>query len=177
MLTRLLPFIAALAFAPAALAGGPMMQFGAAEDVVRSPDLPTAKAKMTLLRLAGFSAVRVTSQWQGTEAAPSEQELAILKNVTGAAQLSAVKVYLSVYPRGSAVTPLTPEARELFAQYVTVLKQQLPSIKDVIVGNEPNINRFWLPQFNPNGTDAAAPAYTALLARSYDAVKVVDPAT
>ena len=30
---------------------------------------------MTLLRLAGFTSVRVTSQWQGTEAAPSEAEL------------------------------------------------------------------------------------------------------
>ena len=153
------------------------MQFGAAEDVVRTPDLPAAKAKMTLLRLAGFTSVRVTSQWQGTEAAPSEAELTVLRNVAGAAQLSAVRVYLSIYPTGSRVTPLTPEARELFAAYVTSLKQQLPSVKDVIIGNEPNINRFWLPQFNPNGTDAAAPAYTALLARSYDAVKVVDPAT
>ena len=75
MFARLLPFIVALAFAPSALAGGPTMQFGAAEDVVRAPDLPAAKAKMTLLRLAGFSSVRVTSQWQGTEAAPSETEL------------------------------------------------------------------------------------------------------
>jgi len=153
------------------------MQFGAAEDVVRAPDLPSAKAKMTMLRLAGFSSVRVTSQWQGTEAAPSEAELAILRNVAGAAQLSAVRVYLAVYPTGSRVTPLTPEARELFANYLTALKQQLPSVKDVIVGNEPNLNRFWLPQFNPDGTDAAAPAYLALLARSYDAVKAVDPAT
>ena len=46
----------------------------------------------------------------------------------------------------------------------------------MIVGNEPNLNRFWLPQFNPDGTDAAAPAYLALLARSYDALKAVDPA-
>lgn len=152
------------------------MQFGASEDVVRAPDLPSAKAKMTMLRLAGFSSVRVTSQWQGTEAAPSPAEIAVLRNVAGAAQLSAIKVYLSVYPAGSRVTPLTPEARELFAAYLTVLKQQLPSVKDVIIGNEPNLNRFWLPQFNPDGTDAAAPAYLALLARSYDAVKVVDPA-
>ena len=108
---------------------------------------------MTLLRLAGFSSVRVTSQWQGTEATPSETELTVLRNVAGAAQLSAVRVYLSIYPTGSRVTPLTPEARELFAAYVTSLKQQLPSIKDVIIGNEPNINRFWLPQFSPNGTD------------------------
>jgi hypothetical protein len=153
------------------------MQLGAAEDVVRAPDLATATAKMTLLRLAGFSSVRVTSQWLGTETAPSAAELTILKNVAGAAQLSAVRVYLSVYPAGSRVTPLTPESRELFAAYVTSLKQQLPSVKDVIVGNEPNLNRFWLPQFNPDGSDAAAPAYLALLARSYDAVKAVDPAT
>ena len=39
----------------------------------------------------------------------------------------------------------------MFAAYLTVLKQQLPSVKDVIVGNEPNLNRFWLPQFNPTG--------------------------
>jgi hypothetical protein len=79
------------------------MQFGAAEDVVRTPDLPAAKAKMTLLRLAGFTSVRVTSQWQGTEAAPSEAELTVLRNVAGAAQLSAVRVYLSIYPTGSRV--------------------------------------------------------------------------
>src|SRR6478752_5120892 len=161
MLTRLLPLIVALAFAPSALAGSPTMQFGAAEDVVRTTDLPAAKAKMTLLRLAGFSSVRVRSQEQGTEATPSETELTVLRNVAGAAQLSAVRVYLSIYPTGSRVTPLTPEARELFAAYVTSLKEQLPSIKDVIIGNEPNINRFWLPQFNPNGTDAAAGASTA----------------
>ena len=46
---------------------------------------------------------------------------------------------------------------------------------DFIVGNEPNLNRFWLPQFNPDGTDAAAPAYEQLLATTYDALKAVRP--
>ena len=151
------------------------MSFGAAEDVVRAPDLVTAKAQMTLFRLAGFSAIRVTSQWLPGQVAPPEPELAILRNVAGAAALSGVKVYLSVYPPGSRSTPLTPEAREQFAAYLTVLVQQLPTVDDVIVGNEPNLNRFWLPQFNPDGTNAAAPAYLALLARSYDALKAVDP--
>ena len=45
----------------------------------------------------------------------------------------------------------------------------------MIVGNEPNLNRFWLPQFNPDGTDAAAPAYLALLAQTYDAIKARRP--
>lgn len=131
---------------------------------------------MTLFRLAGFSAIRVTSQWLPGQIAPPEAELQILRNVAAAAQLTGVRVYLSVYPPGSRSTPLTPEAREEFAAYLTVLAQQLPAIDDVVVGNEPNLNRFWLPQFNPDGTDAAAPAYLALLARSYDVLKAVDPA-
>ena len=153
------------------------MAFGAAEDVVRAPDLVSAKAEMTLFRLAGFSSIRVTSQWLPGQVAPTEPELTVLRNVTGAAQLSGVKVYLSVYPPGSRSTPLTPEAREEFAAYLTVLTQQLPSIDDVIVGNEPNLNRFWLPQFNPDGSNAASPAYLALLMRSYDALKAIDPRT
>ena len=177
MFRRLLPLIAALLLVPAAHAGGPAMSLGAAEDVVKAPDLPAAKAKMTLFRLTGFTSLRITAQWQGIETAPAAAELASLRNVAGAAQLSGVRLYLSVYPRGSSVTPNTPEARELFAAYLTTLKQQLPGIKDVIVGNEPNINRFWLPQFNPDGTDAAAASYLAFLARSYDAVKAVDPTT
>ena len=178
---RLLPVaaivvsLAAVALAPTALAGGPTMAFGAAEDVVRSPDLVSARAKMALFRLAGFSAIRVTSQWLPGQFAPPEPELLTLRNVAAAAQLSGVKVYLSVYPPGSRSTPLTPEAREQFAAYLTLLAQQLPTVDDVIVGNEPNLNRFWLPQFNLDGTNAAAPAYLALLARSYDALKAVDP--
>ena len=46
------------------------MSLGAAEDVLKAPDLPTAKAKMTLFRLAGFTSLRVTAQWQGVETAP-----------------------------------------------------------------------------------------------------------
>jgi hypothetical protein len=46
----------------------------------------------------------------------------------------------------------------------------------VIVGNEPNLNRFWLPQFNPDGSGASAPAYLELLATAYDRLKAVTPA-
>ena len=151
------------------------MSFGAAEDVVRAPDLVSAKAKMTVFRLAGYTSIRITSQWLPGQVAPLDPELVTLRNVAAAAQLSGVRVYLSVYPPGSRSTPLTPEAREQFAAYLTVLVQQLPSVDDWIVGNEPNLNRFWLPQFNPDGTNAASPAYLALLARSYDALKAVDP--
>src|SRR5205085_90537 len=50
-----------------------------------------------------------------------------------------------------------------------------PHVRDFIVGNEPNLNRFWLPQFGENGEDVAAPAYEQLLASTYDAIKTVRP--
>jgi hypothetical protein len=48
-------------------------------------------------------------------------------------------------------------------------------VRHVIVGNEPNLNRFWLPQFALDGSNAASPAYFQLLAETYDALKAVSP--
>jgi hypothetical protein len=151
------------------------MTLGAAEDVVRAPDLVTAKAKMAQLRFAGFTAVRVTSNWVPGLAAPTSHELTVIRNVEAAARLSGVKVFISVYNVGSRTTPLDPVAQEQFAQYAAALAEAIPSFDDMIVGNEPNLNRFWLPQFTAEGANASAPAYLALLARTYDALKAVDP--
>ncbi len=166
---------ACLALALPAFAGGPTMTLGAAEDAVRAPDLVTAKEKMSELRLAGLTAVRVTSNWRPGLTAPTSGELAVLHNVEAAARLSGVKVYVSVYSPGSATTPLDPIAQSQFAQYAAALASALPSFDDIIVGNEPNLNRFWLPQFAPDGSNASAPAYLGLLAKTYDALKAVDP--
>ena len=51
--------------------------------------------------------------------------------------------------------------------------REVPTVRDLIVGNEPNLNRFWLPQFHPDGSSAAPGAYLALLAQTYDAIKAV----
>jgi hypothetical protein len=47
-------------------------------------------------------------------------------------------------------------------------------VTDFIVGNEPNVNRFWQPQYL-NGRDAAPIDYEHTLAASYDALKTVRP--
>ncbi len=132
---------------------------------------------MGLLRLAGFRAVRITSTWEPGLVAPSEHEAAILANVAAAAALHGVRVYVSVYHAGSLTTPLTVQAQSEFAAYVTELLKSNEAFRDVIVGNEPNLNRFWLPQFRANGTGASAPAYNSLLAKTYDAVKEAVPET
>jgi hypothetical protein len=50
----------------------------------------------------------------------------------------------------------------------------LPNVRHVVVGNEPNLDTFWKPQFGATGLDLAASGYEDLLARSYDAIKAVD---
>lgn len=175
MTRALLTALAALALASAAHAGGPSLALGAAEDVVRSTSPTEAKANMTLLRLAGFRAVRITSNWLPGQTAPTEAEATVLRNVAAAAALSDVEVYVSVYHPGSRTTPLTPETRAEFASYAAAVVRANPTFRQVIVGNEPNLNRFWLPQFAEDGSGASAPAYLALLAETYDAVKAASP--
>jgi hypothetical protein len=167
----------ALAFVPSAGAGGSSIALGAAEDSVRSPSLVESEAAMALLRLGGFRAVRITSTWEPGLTAPTEHEASVLANVAAAAELEGVRVLVSVYHAGSRTTPLTPEAQDAFASYTAAIAAANPSFRDLIVGNEPNLNRFWLPQFNVDGTGASAPAYLSLLYATYDAVKAAAPET
>ena len=162
---------ASLALVPAVQAGGSSVVFGAAEDRVRSQFAAESELEMGLLRLAGFKAVRVTSFWEPGLTAPTPHEAMVLANVHTAAELHGVRVYVSVYNAGSRTTPLTPTARRQFASYTAAIVAANPAFRDVIVGNEPNLNRFWMPQFALNGTGASAPAYLRLLAQTYDALK------
>jgi hypothetical protein len=167
--------LAFLTFVPAALAGGPAMRVGAAEDEVQQASLVDAEAKLSLLQLAGLDTVRVNSIWGPGQTAPTAADLQKLTNVVGGAALNGMRVYVSLSQFGSATTPLTDQAQSDFATEAASIATSFPSLAGLIVGNEPNINRFWLPQFNADGTDAAAPAYESLLARTYDAVKAVRP--
>src|SRR5437588_4964246 len=167
--------LGALLAAGAASAGGPGMLIGATEDAVRQPTLVAAKAEMDLLTLAGFNAVRITQIWAPGQTQATAGDLTELQNVEAAARLDGVTVMLAVTNFGSRTTPLTEEDRTQFAAYAAALARDLPQIRYFVIGNEPNLNRYWLPQFNPDGTDAAASAYEALLAESYDALKAVSP--
>jgi Cellulase (glycosyl hydrolase family 5) len=167
--------LAALALAVPAHAGGPRMLVGATEDNVRQPTLPAAKANMDLLVLAGFNAVRVSQVWAPGETSLTPEALAPLQNAVEAARLAGVEVVLTVTQFGSRTTPLTDEQQAQFAAFSAWLAKTLPSVRRIIVSNEPNLNRYWLPQFNEDGTDAAAPAYESLLAKTYDALKAADP--
>jgi hypothetical protein len=166
--------VVALALSGTAMASQGML-VGAAEDAAKAPTLADAKTKMDLAKLAGLDAIRLTAPWRRGESAPLADDLQSLENAVGAADLEGIVVYLSVLPAGSSQTPRNGRERAQFAAFASSLAASLPTVSRFIVGNEPNLNRFWLPQFRPNGTDVAAPAYEATLALTYDAIKQVSP--
>ena len=167
---------AALALsAPGVAAAGPDLVAGVVEDDVRASTMVEADSRMTTLRLLGYQAVRVTSYWTPGRPAPTEAELAVLRNVVEAGERHGVRVYVTVMHPGSRTTPLTAEARSEFASFAAAIARAVPSLKYVIVGNEPNLNRFWLPQFALDGSSVAPAAYLALLAQTYDALKAASP--
>jgi hypothetical protein len=150
------------------------MTIGAAEDEGRNADPAVARAKVDLAAAAGFQALRVTAIWSPGQTAVPADQLDALQSIAAAGVFDGVTIYTTVMPFGSRTTPLTEKSRRQFASFAADLVRRVPQMRNLIIGNEPNINRYWLPQFGRNGEDLAARAYEKLLARAYDAIKAVD---
>jgi hypothetical protein len=118
---------------------------------------------------------RVTILWQKTQTAMDEGLLSDLRNGIATARAAGIDVYLDAYPNGASQTPRTTAEQTRFANWLAGVVRGLPGLKHVIVGNEPNLNLFWSPQFGSSGQDVAAVGYERLLALTYDAVKRVAP--
>ena len=151
------------------------VEVGVWEYFVRDPDPAAARQKMTEATEAGFKAVITNSFWEPGRTEPTREEITELRNAAAAADEMGVRPLLIVQSPGSQTTPNTPELREEFTAFAAALARELPAYRSFIIGNEPNLNRFWLPQFAPDGENVAARDYLELLAASYDALKAVSP--
>ena len=160
--------------APASAAASMKMLIGAAEDEGRNSDPAVATVKMDLAKAAGFNAIRITAIWAPGQTKVDANQLAALQAAASAATFDGIEVTVTVMPFGSKTTPLTATARKQFASFAADLVNRVPLIHNFIIGNEPNINRYWLPQFGANGEDVAATSYEQLLAQTYDRIKAVD---
>jgi hypothetical protein len=118
---------------------------------------------------------RITLTWKRGQKDLDPGMLSDLQYAVQQAAASGIDIYLALYPAGPTDTPRTVAARTTFARWAAWLAARLPEVRHIIIGNEPNLNRFWLPQFGRGGKDVAAPAYVRLLARAYDAIKAVGP--
>jgi len=150
------------------------MYMGAAEDEGRNADPAVAMAKLELAKAAGFDTIRITAIWAPGQSAVPRDQLAALTSVAAAADFLGIRIVATVQNFGNRTTPLSATARTQFARFTANMVRRLPTIREYIIGNEPNLNRYWMPQFGPNGENIAAPAYVRLLARTYDAMKAVD---
>jgi len=164
--------VCAAALTLAGCGGGeshPRLVVGAVDDGAKYGD---ADAKIELARRARYRAIVLSSVWTPPLTAPTPGEVAALRAAVASASAAGIRPIVAVYSF-SRVTPISAVARGQFASYAAALARALPDVRDVIVGNEPNLNLFWMPQFAPDGSDAAAVSYLALLAESYDAIKAV----
>ena len=138
---------------------------GAVEDAPKWDPSAAAKAAD-----AGFEADVLSAVW--SHGVTAEQTASTLQPAVTALAAKDVQPVLAVYQLSSQ-TPLTDADQQAFASYAAGLVQRLPQVATVMVGNEPNLNLFWAPQFDGSGGDAAAVAFERLLARTYDAIKSV----
>ncbi|MDQ3778696.1 MAG: hypothetical protein M3310_07545 [Actinomycetota bacterium] len=159
----------ALAFctaAPAAIQVGVADDFGLAAE--HSPWFFDSLGEL------GMRENRVSVGFDATDPT-TIQNRAALDLYVPLATLRGIRVVFSVAPTRAKGITETPRAADLFAAHLQLLARTYPSVKDFIVGNEPNQPRFWQPQFNARGDNVSPAAYYRLLAASYDALKAVDP--
>ena len=162
---------AALALVGPAQAG---LTVGVADDQPLGP-ADHGAAFFTLMNDVGLSEVRLTVNWDATQPTTIMYRTEI-ENVLPVATLRGVRVIFSIRPVQARSITGTPEASDQFVAFLEQVARTFPTVKNIIVGNEPNQSRFWQPQFDAAGNGVSGAAYEALLARSYDALKGVDPA-
>lgn len=159
----------ALLLAPAVHAA----RFGFADDAGKYADDGGA-AYFADLRAAGGTENRITLLWD-PQRPETIAERSFLDRALPVAKEKGVRIVLHVYP-ATPTALAAPDAAESFAAFLAQLATTYPEVRDFVVGNEPNQPRFARPQFSPAGKGLAAAVYADLLARSYDALKAVDPA-
>src|SRR3954465_8609198 len=166
-LKNLLPaLLAVAALAVAGSASADPLRYGVADDWPKFH--PCGDVWWSSGRDSGFQDLRMTVQWD----ADAPTAIAFPDRIAGAidcAQLNGVRPILAIYPQRPDAIGSDPSRQQQFAAFVALVGQAFPAVKDFIVGNEPNVNRFWQPQYS-GGQDAAATDYEHTLAQSYDAI-------
>ena len=140
-----------------------------------SEDLPKELGSGAVAPAAGLgaSAFRLTTLWTPGQTALAPDEAGKLDRATAAA--AGQRIVLAVFADSGAKAPQDAAARDAYCGYVRTVLARYPSIRDVVVWNEPNKSLFWSPQLAADGTPIAAARYTELLARCYDVLHAAFP--
>jgi hypothetical protein len=157
--------------AAAASAGNPAIGF--AEDATKYA-ADGGNTLFTEFGKLGTTSNRVAVFWDATQ--PSTiQDQAFLDHMIPVAQAHNIQVVFAIYPKRSLQAPNTPAAADSFCDYAVQVMKAYPSVRKVIIGNEPNQPRFWQPIWTPDGKPASPAAMEVVLASCYDKLKAFDP--
>jgi hypothetical protein len=148
---------------------------GVVDDSLSQQNPASARQLVDISHRAGFDAVVLSAAWSRGRTRPQASVVHGILNVARAARDDHMRLFLVAWNGLATNTPRTQSERGQFATFAASLVKAIPSVHGVIVGNEPNLNTFWLPQFGRDGRDVAAVGYEDLLARSYDAIKAASP--
>ncbi|MDX6506116.1 MAG: hypothetical protein QOG06_760, partial [Gaiellaceae bacterium] len=161
----------ALACLPAAGVAHAGLDVGVTEDAGKTGN---GAAFFATLKDVGLKVNRVSINWDPAApmTIPGQAEIA---KWLPQAQASGIRIIFAVAPHDAHDLTGTPGATAKFVAFVQKLAQTFPSVKDYVIGNEPNQPRFWLPQFSPTGRALAAAQYLPILAGSYDVLKARNP--
>ena len=151
--------------------GRPGLVVGGVEDAAKWGD---PAANMELASRAGFRTIVLSSVWSRPETAPDNPELERLRAAIDSARRLGIEPIVAVYSF-SGETPVTARDRLEFGSYAAAILRGIPELHTISLGNEPNSDLFWMPQFGRGGTDAAAAAYFRLLETAYPLVKAASP--
>jgi hypothetical protein len=155
----------ALAFASSA---GAQVSFGINEDIGAVSD---PNAFYGTLSDLGITEYRIAVQWDASKPMTIPNQ-ATLDYWIPAAAIHAVRVVFVVSPAHPRDVTASRASVAQFAAFLQQLARAYPYVHDFVVGNEPNQNRFWQPQFTKKKAVSGA-AYEPLLAAGYDALKAV----
>jgi hypothetical protein len=122
----------------------------------------------------GMRENRVSIAWD-PEAPTTIHRQHALEQFVAYATLRGIRVVFAVAPLKARAITSSPNAATQYVAFLELLARTFPPVKDYVIGNEPNQPRFWQPQFSRRGQPLAPAAYYSLLARSYDALKAIDP--
>jgi hypothetical protein len=144
---------------------------GATEDqVLGFDDGGTAIYNQMTSHLLG--AIRLSVDYEPAQPTTIQQEDQ-LERAIDAATAKGLRVMVGIQPGHNTDVTGDPNGTKKFAAYTALVAKKFPAVDDFVIGNEPNLGRFWFPTFNANGTIASAKTYEAALAASYDALKAV----
>ena len=122
----------------------------------------------------GLGVIRMSVDYDPTQATTVQQEAQLARAIKAASDAH-VRVILSIQPEHNTDVTGDKNGVKKFATYTALVAKAFPYVTDFVIGNEPNLGRFWFPTYNPNGTIAAGASYEAALAACYDALKSVNP--